>query len=193
MQMKVLFIVFRSSTTRPAPTRPSMSIGKTLHSKVVSLLQSFDRVDYKKYPSLANPNLHYYQLTMNPGDCLFIPALWIHQVRSTHRNVAVNYWLDHQRVKNAQIDPQICTNVDPMDFVTLESIHWPTVANNIEQLKDFMLDLVDDDATSFKQWTREFSKVKFDDDRSADSDLEIRRNSLLIFNRTFKRSVGSLR
>lgn len=117
-----------------------------------------DRVDYKKYSSLANPDMQYYQLTMHPGDCLFLPALWIHQVRSTHRNIAVNYWLDHQRAKNAQIDPQLCTNVNPEEFLTLETIHWPTVANNIEQLKDFMLDLVDDDSTSFKQWTREFSK-----------------------------------
>ena len=152
--------------------RRCRSVKKLVARKSVFFCNLFGRVDYKKYPSLANPNLHYYQFTMNPGDCLFIPALWIHQVRSTHRNIAVNYWLDHQRVKNAHIDPQICTDVDPTDFVTLETIHWPTVANNIEQLKNFMLDLVDDDATSFKQWTREFSKVKRRDDRSAATDWQ---------------------
>lgn len=103
--------------------------------------------------------MRYYQVTMHPGDCLFLPALWVHQVRSKHRNIAVNYWLDHERVQNAVIDPNLCTNVDEAELVTLETIHWPTVASNMEQLKDFILDLIDDDATTFKQWTREFSKV----------------------------------
>ena len=26
------------------------------------------------------------------GDCLYIPKLWIHQVRSFNRNIAVNIW-----------------------------------------------------------------------------------------------------
>lgn len=173
-----------------------MLIGKTFRIEKKTFYKNNDlfSVDYKKYSSLANPDMQYYQLTMHPGDCLFLPALWIHQVRSIHRNIAVNYWLDHQRAKNAQIDPQLCTNVNPEEFLTLETINWPTVADNIEQLKDFMLDLVDDDSTSFKQWTREFSKVKVLNAKTIDRSMfRICRNLDLIFNRMFKRLVGLLR
>ena len=100
-------------------------------------------------------------MNLTQGDCLFIPALWIHQVRSTGRNIAVNYWLNHHRVTNAIVDETSCELTDPLDFVTLETIYWPKESSNFEHLKSFMLDLVDEDQSNFKDWTREFSKVNW--------------------------------
>jgi len=119
----------------------------------------FFSVDFDKYPSLNNNNIHYYQVNLSKGDCLFLPALWIHQVRSKNRNIAVNYWLNHQRVTNAIIDNNSCLLINKSDFMTLETIQWPKDYSTIEYLKNFMFDLVDEDVTTFKEWTRTFSKV----------------------------------
>jgi len=136
-----------------------MSIGtiEILINSIYYFYFSFS-VDYDKYPSLDN-NIHYYQVNLSKGDCLFLPALWIHQVRSTNRNIAVNYWLNHERVKNAIVDKKNCLLINKSNFITLETIQWPKESSHIEQLKDFMLDLVDNDETNFKEWTRKFSKV----------------------------------
>jgi hypothetical protein len=134
-----------------------MSIGKI---KILSTSIYFpSSVDFDKYPSL-NDNIHYYQVNLSKGDCLFIPALWIHQVRSNNRNIAVNYWLNHERVKNAIVDKSSCSLINKSNFMTLATIQWPKESSNLDDLKRFMLDLVDADVTNFKEWTREFSRVK---------------------------------
>ncbi|CAF1321942.1 unnamed protein product [Adineta steineri] len=121
-----------------------------------------DRVNYDKYSSLDN-DIHYYQVNLTRGDCLFIPALWIHQVRSSDRNIAVNYWLNHARVKNAVINQNTCELLKQSNLMTLDTITWPKELSNLEGLQDFMFDLIDEGATSFKDWTREFSKdLNFD-------------------------------
>jgi ribosomal protein L16 Arg81 hydroxylase len=117
-----------------------------------------DRVDYVKYPSLDNHDIHYYQINLTQGDCLFIPALWIHQVRSTNRNIAVNYWLNHERVRKAIVNKNSCLLNNKLNLITLATIQWPKESSNLDYLKNFMLDLIDEDQTSFKEWTREFSK-----------------------------------
>jgi len=53
-----------------------------------------DSVDFVKYPSLKD--VEYYNVTMEAGDCLFIPYKWFHQVRSFDRNIAVNVWWKHK-------------------------------------------------------------------------------------------------
>ena len=117
-------------------------------------------MDYDKYASLDSEKVHYYQMKLSQGDCLFIPALWLHQVRSDSRNIAVNYWLDQQRAKNARVDETTCPVTTRSTLMTLESIRWPKASNTLEQLKNFMFDLIDDDHTDFKQWTEEFSSVR---------------------------------
>ncbi|KAM7449657.1 hypothetical protein ABFA07_002570 [Porites harrisoni] len=53
-----------------------------------------DSVDMYKFPGLQT--IPYYKVLMEPGDCLFIPSRWIHQVRSYgSRNLAVNIWWAH--------------------------------------------------------------------------------------------------
>jgi hypothetical protein len=64
-------------------------------------------------------------------------------------------------VKNAIVDENSCSLINQSNFLTLETIQWPKESSNMEHLKNFMLDLVDDDATNFKEWTREFSRVNF--------------------------------
>ncbi|CAF0833858.1 unnamed protein product [Rotaria sp. Silwood1] len=117
-----------------------------------------DSVDYNKYSSLDNNNVHYYKVFLSKGDCLFLPALWMHQVRSTNRNIAVNYWLNTERAKNAIINKKTCLLYKKSNFIRLDTIQWPKEEPNIEYLKKFMFDLVDDEQTNFKQWTHEFSK-----------------------------------
>ncbi|CAF2608434.1 unnamed protein product [Rotaria sp. Silwood2] len=116
-----------------------------------------DSVDYNKYPSLDD-NVYYYKVNLSKGDCLFLPALWVHQVRSTNRNVAINYWLNHDRAKNAVVNQTTCLLKNKSDFMRLDTIQWPKEESHIEYLKKFMLDLVDEEEISFKQWTIEFSK-----------------------------------
>ncbi|CAF1071753.1 unnamed protein product [Adineta ricciae] len=116
-----------------------------------------DRVNYENYPSLDH-NIHYYQVNLSKGDCLYLPSLWVHQVRSTNRNIAVNYWLNQMRVKNAIVNKKTCTLKKQSQFLTLETIKWPKDLSDIDRLRNFLYDLIDADAIGFKQWTKEFSK-----------------------------------
>eukprot|EP00057_Strongylocentrotus_purpuratus_P002050 XP_003723742.1 PREDICTED: uncharacterized protein LOC100892633 [Strongylocentrotus purpuratus] len=53
-----------------------------------------DKVDLTKYPGLGQ--VPWYNVTMERGDCLFIPYRWFHAVRSWGRNLAVNVWFIHR-------------------------------------------------------------------------------------------------
>ncbi|CAI9728759.1 wybutosine-synthesizing 5-like isoform X1 [Octopus vulgaris] len=63
-----------------------------------------DRMDYTQYPELAE--IEYHLGNMTAGDCLYIPYLWIHQVRSYGSNLAVNIWWNNS--KNHLIDVNKC-------------------------------------------------------------------------------------
>lgn len=43
-------------------------------------------------PELPNASVH--QVTVQKGDCLYLPALWFHHVTQSHGCIAVNYWYD---------------------------------------------------------------------------------------------------
>ncbi|XP_046858882.1 uncharacterized protein LOC124452390 isoform X2 [Xenia sp. Carnegie-2017] len=59
-----------------------------------------DKVDLKKYSGLAD--VPWYKAFMKPGDCLYIPYRWFHQVRSYGpRNLAINIWFAHRLKFNA--------------------------------------------------------------------------------------------
>eukprot|EP00041_Stephanoeca_diplocostata_P016136 m.314533 g.314533 ORF g.314533 m.314533 type:complete len:287 (+) comp20267_c0_seq12:941-1801(+) len=50
-----------------------------------------DNVDADAYPALVQ--FEHWEARMEPGDCMYIPQEWIHQVRSYgSRNLAVNVW-----------------------------------------------------------------------------------------------------
>lgn len=46
----------------------------------------------KKYPEFLN--VHQYKVRVNKGDILYLPSLWFHHVRQSHKCIAVNYWHD---------------------------------------------------------------------------------------------------
>lgn len=48
--------------------------------------------DVKKYPRYRDAFVHH--VTVESGDCLYLPSLWFHHVRQSHGCVAVNYWYD---------------------------------------------------------------------------------------------------
>ncbi|XP_035685478.1 bifunctional peptidase and arginyl-hydroxylase JMJD5-like [Branchiostoma floridae] len=49
-----------------------------------------DRVDMYQYPEFRN--LPWWSAHIGPGDCLYVPYAWLHQVRSHGRNIAINNW-----------------------------------------------------------------------------------------------------
>ncbi len=51
--------------------------------------------DYIKYPLFSK--VHRYELILNPGEVLFLPALWFHHVTALEFGVAVNvFWKHHE-------------------------------------------------------------------------------------------------
>ncbi|RZC40706.1 Cupin 8 domain containing protein [Asbolus verrucosus] len=47
---------------------------------------------YEKYPQFKNATQ--YKVRVKSGDCLYLPSLWFHHVRQSHKCIAVNYWYD---------------------------------------------------------------------------------------------------
>jgi uncharacterized protein YqkB len=48
--------------------------------------------DLSTYPLFAEAELHKAELTLEPGDTLFIPVLWWHAVESLESSISVNVW-----------------------------------------------------------------------------------------------------
>ncbi|HTU67277.1 MAG TPA: cupin-like domain-containing protein [Steroidobacteraceae bacterium] len=60
----------------------------------ISLVR-LDAPDYEKYPRFRDALPHAQVAEMEPGDALFVPYMWWHNVESLDRfNVLVNYWWD---------------------------------------------------------------------------------------------------
>ncbi|KAK6171220.1 hypothetical protein SNE40_019455 [Patella caerulea] len=76
-----------------------------------------DKMDYIKYPTLAK--IEYIHAHLEPGDCLYIPHKWIHQVRSYNSSLAVNIWWNHY--DTLDIDTSQC-NRKCDETVTLDKV-----------------------------------------------------------------------
>ncbi|XP_050394060.1 tRNA wybutosine-synthesizing protein 5 [Patella vulgata] len=76
-----------------------------------------DKMDYIKYPTLAK--VEYIHAHLEPGDCLYIPHKWIHQVRSYNSSLAVNIWWNHYDALD--IDTSQC-NRECDETVTLDKV-----------------------------------------------------------------------
>ncbi|ELU17587.1 hypothetical protein CAPTEDRAFT_207894 [Capitella teleta] len=100
-----------------------------------------DRVDYSKFPGLAETE--YNTIKLEAGDCIYIPYKWIHQVRSFDSNIAVNIWWDAHG--NQDIDMEDCPfSYDPlltMSHVILHSSEEGD-SNNVAEIKDEFLHFV---------------------------------------------------
>eukprot|EP01090_Pellita_catalonica_P006605 TRINITY_DN16884_c0_g1_i1.p1 TRINITY_DN16884_c0_g1~~TRINITY_DN16884_c0_g1_i1.p1 ORF type:complete len:334 (+),score=20.56 TRINITY_DN16884_c0_g1_i1:32-1033(+) len=66
--------------------------GAYLYSYADSVYTAVDvaNPDYQRFPKyhLAHPQT----LTLNPGECLFLPAFWWHHIQGEGASIAVNYW-----------------------------------------------------------------------------------------------------
>lgn len=65
---------------------------KTPSGQIISMVD-MNNPDYSKYPKFKIAEESAYQALLNPGDAIFIPSMWWHQVESLGTfNVLVNYW-----------------------------------------------------------------------------------------------------
>lgn len=48
--------------------------------------------DLKTYPHFQKATI--YEIRVNSGDLLYLPSLWYHHVRQSHKCIAVNFWYD---------------------------------------------------------------------------------------------------
>ncbi len=46
--------------------------------------------DLNKYPEYAKSSV--FEIRVNAGDILYLPSLWYHHVRQSHKCIAVNFW-----------------------------------------------------------------------------------------------------
>ena len=56
-----------------------------------------DAPDYDAFPGLADVAGH--RVVLHPGDALYIPKFWLHQVFSQCRNIAIFHWFDIHNVR----------------------------------------------------------------------------------------------
>lgn len=62
-----------------------------LNTRMESLSRcDLSRPDFRRFPKLAE--VEYWEAVVGPGDLLFMPAYWWHQVSSLDMSVSVNYW-----------------------------------------------------------------------------------------------------
>ncbi|EFA03195.2 bifunctional peptidase and (3S)-lysyl hydroxylase JMJD7 [Tribolium castaneum] len=50
------------------------------------------RNHHDKYPQFKNATQ--YKVRIKSGDCLYLPSLWFHHVKQSHKCIAINYWYD---------------------------------------------------------------------------------------------------
>ena len=49
--------------------------------------------DLQKFPEFARAREHGYEVTLKPGDAIYIPSMWWHQVEGLHAfNIMINHW-----------------------------------------------------------------------------------------------------
>ncbi|XP_022105662.1 lysine-specific demethylase 8-like isoform X2 [Acanthaster planci] len=96
-----------------------------------------DKVDMYKYPGLSQ--VPWYNVTMQPGDCFFIPYRWFHQVRSAAgRSLAINIWFVHL----LQFNSSDCKAKGKLpDFEPLAQFE---LASDSEQLRGEIANFIDE-------------------------------------------------
>lgn len=85
----------RRFTLFPPEQTPNLYIGPLEHTpsgQPVSLVDMHD-IDHARFPKFQHALQHAQVAELNPGDALFIPSMWWHEVEAlAHFNVLVNYW-----------------------------------------------------------------------------------------------------
>lgn len=81
-----------------------------------------DRVDLLKYPGLHGIEHHF--AFIEPGDCLYVPFLWVHYVRSYDLNMAVNiWWRQGVKVNFRNCDTELGTTIEDLTFIGFGALH----------------------------------------------------------------------
>ena len=79
----------------PPEQGPNLYVGPldvTLAGQPVSLVD-LESPDLQRYPRFAQARPHMQMTVLEPGDAIFIPSMWWHDVKALGRfNVLVNYW-----------------------------------------------------------------------------------------------------
>ncbi|XP_065829101.1 tRNA wybutosine-synthesizing protein 5-like [Oscarella lobularis] len=92
-----------------------------------------DKVDLDEFPSLRK--IPWFEATVEKGDCIYIPYLWLHQVRSyadeEERNLAVNLWWSRFRFNESD-----CFTNDAVRQKSLNDIHFKPELSTRDMLMD---------------------------------------------------------
>ncbi|XP_012945425.1 uncharacterized protein LOC101845590 [Aplysia californica] len=97
-----------------------------------------DSVDMKLFPNFQN--IPWHEVSLNKGDCVFIPRGWYHQVTSSNwRHVAVNIWFSHPYWFNTTDCPE-----KKSPFKLLEPISTFGFASPNEVYRTKLLDILHD-------------------------------------------------
>lgn len=85
----------RRFTLFPPEQLPNLYVGPidfTIAGQPVSLVD-LARPDFERFPRFAEALRHAQVAELEPGDAIFIPSMWWHQVEALARfNVLINYW-----------------------------------------------------------------------------------------------------
>ncbi|XP_062621138.1 uncharacterized protein LOC134282757, partial [Saccostrea cucullata] len=115
-----------------------------------------ESVDMFKFPQLQI--IPYTRITINKGDCLFIPYKWLHYVDSKPgRNLAVNFWFHHLPWFNSS-DPE-CEGVDPYQNSSVPLTTFKKSEPEVE-FRMLFLELFEDVMSFYKESFSEYMQQK---------------------------------
>lgn len=89
---------------------------------------SFSGIDPNEIDLMAHPNVGkvpWTYATLRPGDCIYIPAEYIHQVRSYNRTISATILFTSGPLVGAPFEPNGCDN-NTMGYTALSdvNVHW---------------------------------------------------------------------
>ncbi|XP_052244595.1 tRNA wybutosine-synthesizing protein 5-like [Dreissena polymorpha] len=102
-----------------------------------------DAVDYTKYPGMAK--VEFYHVNVSAGDCLYIPYLWVHQVRSYDSNLAVNVWW-HRYAKD-DLDYSACNRQCNTEYTMAQAkfMGLETIQHDPNEVRDYFMTYISND------------------------------------------------
>jgi len=128
----LVLIIYRSKNT--VKHRESESL--YAHFSII------DQYNYILFPSLLFT--HPIHLTLNKGECLYIPRNWWHWVKTEEKTFAINYWFTHS---DEIIKPFVFKSTSTVDFDTLlgnERVHIWDKDKSSKTFREFYTSGLDD-------------------------------------------------
>jgi hypothetical protein len=120
----------RRFTLFPPDQLPNLYIGPiefTVSGLPISMV-SLESPDLQRYPRFAEALKHARQAELGPGDAIYIPYAWWHQVESlTPFNVLVNYWWNEARQWGSPFDAMLHAVLALRDLPAEQRDVWRTI------------------------------------------------------------------